>query len=113
MSCGNPFVRFWSGCLETFSGFQQDVVMMILTLINAINARKYVTLVPERACGHYIQAVDTCLLNGCYRIYYRKPVHITFYLCPLHSAEHRGNFWASGEVHICCNKKCVVNRGRQ
>lgn len=31
-----------------FSGFQQDIVMMILALNNTINAKKYVTLVPER-----------------------------------------------------------------
>lgn len=87
--------------------------MMILALINAISVKKYVMLVPERVCGHYIQAVDVCPLNGYYRIYYRKIVHITFYLSPLHSAEHRGNFWACGEFHTCCNKKCVVNRGWQ
>lgn len=31
-----------------FSGFQQDIVMVILALINNIKAKKHVTLAPER-----------------------------------------------------------------
>lgn len=56
-------------------------MMMTLALINAINAKKYVTLVPERVhVGITYRLLIIRPLNGYYRTYYRNTVHITFYL---------------------------------